>query len=206
MSGQGRSTASSRSRHLSPRLTVSAGSQSQRSAYTTYSDVESDHDVFAFVPPPVGGGARADEDLDQPPAEEDPPPTTFRFPTTDSNRRRALLSFSQLARRLDTGSEIPDPRTADSRVLAQVDGPGDRPEPPPIALRFGGGRGDAARTSDSDLFNLVVPADDTPSTIFPVIVSDDVPSASSSGDRSGYESKENSIRCDRSLFFVLRRD
>jgi len=206
MSGRGRSTASSRSRHLSPRLTVSARSQSQRSAYTIYSDVESDHNVFAFVPPPVTGGTQADEDLDQPPVEEDPPPTIFRFPTTDSNRRRVLLSFGQLARRLGTGSEIPGPRTADSRVVVQIDGPGDRPEPPPAALLFGGGRGDIARTSDSDVFNFFVPADDTPSMTRPVIVSDDVPSASSSGDRSGYKSKENSIRCARSLFFALRCD
>ena len=206
MSGRGRSTASSRSRHLSPRLTVSAGSQSQHSAYTIYSDIESDHNVFAFVPPPVADGAQTDGDLDQPPVEEDPPPAAFRFPTTDSSRRRVLLSFGQLARRLDTGSEIPGPRTADSRVVVQIDGPGDRPGPPPVALRFGGGRGDTARTSDSDVFNFFVPANDTPSMIRPAIMSDDVPSASSSEDRSGHESKENSIRCARSLFFALRCD
>lgn len=204
MSGQGRSTASSRSRHLSPRLTVSAGSQSQRSAYTIYSDVESDHNVFAFVPPPVAAEAQAVEDLDHPPApalppaEVDPlPATTFRFPTSDSNRRRALFpSFGQFARHLDIGSESSGPGTANSRSAAQEDGSvEDWPELPSIPSGSGGGH--TARTSDSDVFNFVMPAEDTPPTTRPVIVSDDVRSASSSGDRSGSEKlseKETNIR------------
>jgi len=152
MSGQGQST----SRHLSPRLTVSAGSQIQRSAYTIYSDVKSDHNVFAFVPPPVVGGAQV-EDLDH--------PLHLLSHLSKKIHSRRLSGFllliqtdgtsppssGKFARRLDTDSESSGPGTADPRVVAQEDGLGDRP----VTFRFGGGRGH----TDSGVFNFVVPAD-----------------------------------------------
>ena len=146
MSGQGRSTASPRSRHLSPRLTVSARSQSQRSAHTIYSDVESDHNVFAFVPPPAADAQVEDLDLPPapalPPTEGDPLPTAnFRLPTSDLNRRRPdLPSFGQFARRPTTGFESSGPGTADSRVVIQEDGSGS----------MGGGSGSMPGSSGSD--------------------------------------------------------
>lgn len=197
MPGQGRSAASSRSRRLSPRLTVSAGSQSQYSAYTVYSDVESDHNVFAFVPPPAGGAQG--EHLDQPPVptllpvEEDPrPTTTLRFPTPNLNRRRTLLpSFGQFVRRLDTGSESSGPGTASRRTITQEFGVG-RPELPSATFGFGGERGETARTDGSDVFNFAI-TEDAPSAI----ASDNTPSENFSAGCLGsgeLEKKGNSLR------------
>ena len=210
MSGQGRSTASSRSRHLSPRLTVSAGSQSQLSAYTVYSDVESDHNVFAFVPPPAADAQV--EDLGPPPTptlpptEGDPLPTaSFRLPTSDSNRRHAdLPSFGQLARRLGTGFENSGSGTTDSRAMIQEDG------------SMGGGSGSLPasvtsppRTGDSGVFNFAVPAEDALPVTRTALVSDDPPPASSSEERFGSErlgEEENSIKYACRPFFMRRHN
>ena len=108
MSGQGLSTASSRPYPWSPRFTASGGGQSQYSACTIYYDVESDHNVFAFVPPPAG-----DEEfplqlpLPAPlPVLEDPRPTTaFRLPTSEPHRRQVIPSFGRLVRRFTASDE-----------------------------------------------------------------------------------------------------
>lgn len=153
MSGQGRSTASSRPYPWSPRLTVSGGgqSQSQYSAYTIYSDVESDHDVFAFIPPPPGG---AEPPVQPPPPdplpilEEDPRPTTaLRFPTSESHRRQVLPSFGQLVRRL-TASNIPGTRPITQNTSEE------HPHSPPSTLDSI--RGKPTSSEESDIFNYAL--------------------------------------------------
>jgi len=155
MSGQGRSTASSRPYLWSPRLTVSGGGQSQYSAYTIYSDVESDHNVFTFVPPPAGGA----ELPAQPPIpdplpvfEEYPRPTTaFRFPTSESHRRQAMSSFGQFARRFPA-SDVSGTRPTTQNTSEE------RLHPPPST--FGGVRETSTSSGDSDIFNYALPQRD----------------------------------------------
>lgn len=200
----GPSTASSRSRHLSQRLTVSAGSQSQISPYTVYSDVESDHNVFAFVPPPAADAQAGDLDLSPAPTllptEGDPLPTaSFWLPTSDSNRRRAdFPSFGQFARRLDADFESSGSGTADSYVVAQEDGSVEgRLGSPPAPSGSGGGVTSPLHTNDSDVFNFFVPVSDASPVARLAPVSDDPPLASSSEERSGSErlgKEESSIR------------
>ena len=206
MSGQGRSTASPRSRHLSPRLTVSARSQSQRSAHTIYSDVESDHNVFAFIPPPAADAQV--EDLDLPPAPALPPTegdplstTSVRLPTSNLNRRRPdLPSFGQFARRLGTGFESSGPGTADSRVAIQEDGSmgGGSGSLPGSSGSDGGGEVTSRpRASGSGVFNFAVPVEDASPVTCLALVSDNPPPASSSKERSGSErlgEEESSIK------------
>ena len=130
MSSQGHSTASSRSRPWSPRLTVSGGGRSQYSAYTIYSDVESDHNVFAFVPPPVGGA----ELPIQPPLPELLPVLEDRRPTT---------AFR--------------PPTSESRPATQ-NASEERFHPSPPSL--GSARGDTTSGGDLDAFNYSPPQQD----------------------------------------------
>ena len=151
MPSQDHSTASSRPYPWFPRLTVSGGgqSQSQHSAYTIYSDVESDHDVFAFIPPPLGGP----EPLVQPPPpdpllilEEDPRGTTaLRLPTSESHRRQAIPSFGQVMRRL-TDDNIPGTRPTTQNMSEE------HPHSPPSILDSA--RGGPASSEGSDIFNF----------------------------------------------------
>lgn len=157
MSSQGRSTASSRSYPWPPRLTVSRGGQSQHSAYTVYSDVESDHNVFAFVPPPVEGV----EPPVQPPLPERPDPlpvledlrptTAFRPPTSESHRRQVIPSFGRFVRRF-TASDVSGTRPATQNQSEE------RLHPPPPSL--GNARGDTTSSGDSDVFNYALPRQD----------------------------------------------
>jgi len=153
MSGQGRSTASSRP--WSPRLTVSGGGQSQYSAYTIYSDAESDHNVFAFVPPPA-----VDAELPvQPPLpgplpvlEEVPRPTTaFHLPTSESHRRQVIPSFGQFVRSF-TASDVSGTRPATQSTSEE------RLQSPSSSL--GSARGNTTSSGDSDVFNYVLPQQD----------------------------------------------
>lgn len=153
MSGQGRSTASSRPYPWSPRLTVSGGGRSQYSAYTIHSDVESDHNVFAFVPPPAGGA----ELPVQPPLpdplpvlEEHPrPPTAFRLPTSESHRRQATPSFRQFVRRF-TASDISGTRPTTQNTSEE------RLHPSTL----GSVREATTSSGDSDIFGYAVPQRD----------------------------------------------
>jgi len=156
MSGQGRSTASSRPYPWSPRLTVSGGGQSQYSAYTIYSDVESDHNVFAFVPPPAGGA----ELPAQPPIpgplpvlEEIPQPATaFHLPTTSESRRRQVIpSFGRFVRRF-TASDVSGTRPATQSTSEE------RLQTPMSSLDSA--RGNTTSSGDSDVFNYVLPRQD----------------------------------------------
>ena len=154
MSGQGRSTASSRPYPWSPRLTVSGGGQSQYSAYTIYSDVESDHNVFAFVPPPAGDAQLpVQPPLPQPlPVEEDPRPTTaFRLPTSESHRRQTFPSFGQFVRRF-TASDISGTRPATQNTSEE------RLNSPPSSI--GSTREITTSSGDSDVFNYSLPRQD----------------------------------------------
>ena len=154
MSGQGRSTASSRPYPWSPRFTASGGGQSQYSAYTIYSDVESDHNVFAFVLPPAG-----DEEfplqlpLPAPlPVLEDPRPTTaFRLPTSEPHRRQVIPSFGRFVRRF-TASDTSETRPATQNTSEE------RLHPPPSSL--GSARGSTRSSGDSDVFNYALPRQD----------------------------------------------
>jgi len=153
MSGQGRSTASSRPYPWSPRLTVSGGGQSQCSAYTIYSDVESDHNVFAFVPPPAGGAAEIPV---QPPVpgplpvlEAVPRPTTaFYHPTTsESHRRHVIPPFGQFVRRF-TASDVSGTRpatqnTSEERLQSSLSS-------------LDSARGNTTSSGDSDVFNYAL--------------------------------------------------
>jgi len=156
MSGQGRSTASSRPYPWSPRLTVSGGGQSQYSAYTIYSDVESDHNVFAFVPPPAGG---ADLPV-QPPIpgplpvleEVRRPTTAFHLPTTsESHRHHVIPSFGRFVRRF-TASDVSGSRPATQNPSEE------RLQSPLSSLDSA--RGNTTSSGDSDIFNYAFPRQD----------------------------------------------
>jgi len=153
MSGQGRSTASSRPYPWSPRLTVSGGGQSQYSAYTIYFDVESDHNVFAFVPPPAGGAQFPPPLPQQPPVPEDDlrSTTVFRLPSSESNRRQTIPSFGRFVRRFtasdDSGTRPATQNTSEERL-----------HPPPSMS--GSARGTATSSRDSDIFNYALPPQD----------------------------------------------
>lgn len=151
MSGQGRSTASSRPYPWSPRLTVSGGGQSQYSAYTIYSDVESDHNVFAFAPPLAGGPELPIQPpLPAPlPVLEDLRPTTaFRTPTSESHRRRVIPSFGRFVRHF-TASDTSGTRPATQNTSEE------RLHPPSSSL--GSARGSTGSSGDSDVFNYALP-------------------------------------------------
>ena len=194
MSGQGRSTASSRPYPWSPRLTVSGGGQSQYSAYTIYSDVESDHNVFAFVPPPAGGA----EFPVQPPIpgplpvlEEIPRPTTaFHLPTTsESHQRQVIPPFGRFVRRF-TASDVSGTRpatqnTSEERLQSSLSS-------------LDSARGNTTNSGDSDVFNYALPRQDD--TIEPPrLVLLDEASRSFGGDPSvpsQLGEKERDLRCD----------
>ena len=153
MSGQGRSTASSRPYPWSPRLTVSGGGQSQHSAYTIYSDVESDHDVFAFVPPPTGGAelpAQLPPPEPLPVLEEIPRPTTaLHLPTSESYRRQTIPSFGQSVQRFTASNVSTRPPTQNTFE--------ENPHQPPSTL--GNDRGGTTSSKSSDIFNYVLHLD-----------------------------------------------
>ena len=194
MSGQGRSTASSRPYPWSPRLTVSGGGQSQCSAYTIYSDVESDHNVFAFVPPPAGGA-----DLPaQPPLpgplpvlQEVPRPTTaFHLPTTsESHQHHVIPSFGRFVRRF-TASDVSGTRPATQNTSEE------RLQSPLSSLDSA--RGNTASSGDSDVFNYALPRhDDTIETPRLVLLNEE--SGSFGGDPSvpsQLGEKGRNLRCD----------
>jgi len=193
MSGQGRSTASSRPYPWSPRLTVSGGGQSQYSAYTIYSDVESDHNVFAFVPPPVGGA----ELPVQPPLpgplpvlEEIPRPTTaFHLPTSESHRRQVIPSLGRFVRRF-TASDVSGTRPATQNTSEE------RLQSPPTSL--GSARRNTTSSEDSDVFNYALPRQDN-AIEPPVLVSLNDASGSLDGDPSvpsQFGEKGHDLRCD----------
>jgi hypothetical protein len=161
MSGQGRSTATSRSHPWSPRLTVSGRgqSQSQYSAYTIYSDIESDHNVFAFIPPPPGGAVLpAQPPLPDPLPDplpilqEEPQPTSaLRPPTSEPYRRQVIPSFGRFVRRL-TASSISGTRPTTRSVSEEG------PHPPPSTVDSA--RGKTTSSGGSDVFNYAFPRQD----------------------------------------------
>lgn len=199
MSGQGRSTASSRSYPWSPRLTVSGGGQSQYSAYTIYSDVESDHDVFAFVPPLAGGV----EPPVQPPLpaplpvlEEVPRPTTaFHPPTFEPHRRQVVPPPGRFVRRF-TASDISGTRPVTQSTSEE------RLQSPPSSS--GSARGDGRSSGDSDVFNYVLQRQGNVIES-PRLVSLDEASGSSTEDPSvpsQFDEKQHGLRYDRVDFIV----
>jgi hypothetical protein len=179
MSAQGRSTASSHPYPWSPRLTVSRGGQSQRSAYTIYSDVESDHDVFAFVPPPAGGA----ELPAQPPLPE-PLPVLEEY-----HRRHGIPSLGQPVRRFTAGDisgTRPETRnTSEERLYPS-------PSTPDSA------RGDTTNSGDSDVFNFALPRQDN--VVGPIaLVTLNEASGNFSEDPSVLcqsDEKRHGLRCD----------
>lgn len=141
MSGQGRSTASSHSYPWSPKPTASRGGQSQYSAYTIYSDVESDHDVFAFAPPLAGG------------AEFPPqPPLPEPLPVLEADlRRQSVPSLGQFVRRF-SASDISGTRPATQNTSEED------LHPPPHTPD--GARRGTASSGGSDIFNFALPRQD----------------------------------------------
>lgn len=156
MSGRGRSTASSRSHPWSPRLTVSGRgqSQSQYSAYTIYSDVESDHNVFAFAPPPPGAAELpAQPPLPSPsPILEEPRPTSaLHLPASELHQRQVMPFFGQFVRRF-TASNISGTRPTTRNVSEEG------LHPPPSTL--GSARRKTTSSGDPDAFNYAFPRRD----------------------------------------------
>ena len=153
MSGQGHSTASSRPYPLSPRLTVSGGGQSQYSAYTIYSDIESDHNVFAFAPPPTGGAelpAQLPPPEPLPVLEEIPRPTTaLHLPTSELYPRQTIPSFGRFVRRFTASNVSTRPPTQNTFEE-------NLHHPPPT---LGSDRGGTTRSKNSDIFDYVLPLD-----------------------------------------------
>ena len=141
MSGQGRSTASSHPYPWSPKPTVSRGGQSQYSAYTIYSDVESDHDVFAFAPP-LAGGAEL-------PAQ---PPLPELLPVLEEDPRlQGVPSLGQFVRRF-TASDISGTRPTTQNTSEES------LHPPPHTPD--GARGGTTSSGGSDIFNFALPRQD----------------------------------------------
>jgi len=137
MSGQGRSTASSHPYPWSPKPAGSRGGQSQYSAYTIYSDVESDHDVFAFAPPLAGGAELPAQPIFPellPVLEEDP-------------RHQGIPSLGQFVRRFnasDISGTLPATQNASEDLY-----------PPPHTPD--GARGGTTSSGGSDIFNFALP-------------------------------------------------